>query len=192
MAEEENIARELHGHLTQMLRTALSGGLQMTEQRARRRQHEAEAERRIAAETARQLEERKRAEREANAFLAQQSIIREEAERAGHAGRAVGTAVETAVETRGRRHFQYPSTRPWHKHARTRPSRHRQGVSPAGTGRIEANSRSRTLGSYPLCPIALYPDTGAAVLAYPGDRLVWQSQGCLRVALANYAGRRPT
>ena len=98
MAEEENIAQELHGNLTQMLRTALSGGLQMTEQRARQRQHEAEAERRIATETARQLEERTRAEREANAFLAQQSIIRGEAERAGHAGRAVGTAVETAAE----------------------------------------------------------------------------------------------
>jgi hypothetical protein len=65
-----------------MLRTTLSGGLQMTEQRARRRQNEAEAERRMAAEAARQLEERKRAEREANALLAQQSITRHGEERA--------------------------------------------------------------------------------------------------------------
>jgi hypothetical protein len=89
MAEEENITQELHGHLTQMLRTTLSGGLQMTEQRARRRQNEAEAERRIAAEAARQLEERKRAEREANALLAQQSIIRQGEERAAFAHEAI-------------------------------------------------------------------------------------------------------
>ena len=31
MADDENIAQELHGHLTQMLRTSLSGGLQMSE-----------------------------------------------------------------------------------------------------------------------------------------------------------------
>ena len=79
MAEEENIAQELHGHLTQMLRTSLSGGLQMSEQRARRRQHEAEKPNgALATEAARQLEERKRAEREASALLAQQRITRQE------------------------------------------------------------------------------------------------------------------
>ena len=93
MAEEENITQELHGHLTQMLRTTLSGGLQMTEQRARRRQNEAEAERRMAAEAARQLEERKRAEREANALLAQQSITRQGEERASEARKAVDPEV---------------------------------------------------------------------------------------------------
>jgi hypothetical protein len=93
MAEEENITQELHGHLTQMLRTTLSGGLQMTEQRARRHQNEAEAERRIAAEAARQLEERKRAEREANALLAQQSITRQGEERASEARKAVDPEV---------------------------------------------------------------------------------------------------
>jgi hypothetical protein len=93
MAEEENITQELHGHLTQMLRTTLSGGLQMTEQRARRRQNEAEAERRMAAETARQLEERKRAEREVNALLAQQSITRQGEERAAFADEAIDPEV---------------------------------------------------------------------------------------------------
>jgi hypothetical protein len=93
MAEEENITQELHGHLTQMLRTTLSGGLQMTEQRARRRQNEAEAERRIAAEAARQLEERKRAEREANALLAQQSITRQGEERASEEHETIGSDV---------------------------------------------------------------------------------------------------
>ena len=87
MSEEENIAQELHGHLTQMLRTSMSGGLQMTEQRARRRQHEAETERRLATEAARQLDERKRAEREASALVAQQTITRQEEERAADARR---------------------------------------------------------------------------------------------------------
>jgi hypothetical protein len=87
MSEEENIAQELHGHLTQMLRTSMSGGLQMTEQRARRRQHEAETERRLATEAARQLDERKRAEREASALVAQQAITRQEQERAADARR---------------------------------------------------------------------------------------------------------
>jgi len=87
MSEEENIAQELHGHLTQMLRTSMSGGLQMTEQRARRRQHEAEGERRLATEAARQLDERKRAEREASALVAQQTITRQEQERAADARR---------------------------------------------------------------------------------------------------------
>jgi hypothetical protein len=87
MSEEENIAQELHGHLTQMLRTSMSGGLQMTEQRARRRQHEAETERRLATESARQLDERKRAEREASALVAQQTITRQEQERATDACR---------------------------------------------------------------------------------------------------------
>ena len=89
MSGEENIAQELHGHLTQMLRTSMSGGLQMTEQRARRRQHEAETERRLATEAARQLDERKRAEREASALVAQQSITRQEQERAADARRDV-------------------------------------------------------------------------------------------------------
>ena len=93
MAEEENITQELHGHLTQMLRTTLSGGLQMTEQQARRRQNEAEAERRIAAEAARQLEERKRAEREANALLAQQHITRQGEERASEERKAIDPEV---------------------------------------------------------------------------------------------------
>jgi len=60
MAEDENIVGELHGHFDQALRTALSGGLQITEQRARRRQNQAETERLLAVEAARQLEERKR------------------------------------------------------------------------------------------------------------------------------------
>src|SRR5664280_434894 len=93
MAEEENITQELHGHLTQMLRTTLSGGLQMTEQQARRHQNEAEAERRIAAEAARQLEERKRAEREANALLAQQRITRQGEERASEEHQAIDREV---------------------------------------------------------------------------------------------------
>jgi len=93
MAEEENITQDLHGHLTQMLRTTLSGGLQITEQRARRRQNEAEAERRIAAEAARQLEERKRAEREANALLAQQRITRQGEERTAFAHEAIDPEV---------------------------------------------------------------------------------------------------
>ena len=87
MSEEENIAQELHGHLTQMLRTSMSGGLQMTEQRARRRQHEAETERRLVTEAARQLDERKRAEREASALVAQQTITRQEQERSADARR---------------------------------------------------------------------------------------------------------
>jgi hypothetical protein len=87
MSGEENIAQELHGHLTQMLRTSMSGGLQMTEQRARRRQHEAETERRLATEAARQLDERKRAEREASALVAQQTITRQEQERSADARR---------------------------------------------------------------------------------------------------------
>lgn len=91
MAEEENIAGELHGHLTQMLRTAMSGGLQVTEQRARRLQQEAEAERRAAMENARQLDERKRAELEMNVLLAQQRRDRQDTER----------AVDRAVETNG-------------------------------------------------------------------------------------------
>ena len=87
MAEEENIAQELHGHLDPDAAHLASGGLQMTEQRARRHQHEAEAERRLAAEAARQLEERKRAERELHALVAQQAITRQEAEREVEAGR---------------------------------------------------------------------------------------------------------
>src|SRR5664280_2516388 len=87
MSEQENIAQELHGHLTQMLRTSMSGGLQLTEQRARRRQHEAETERRLATEAARQLDERKRAECEASALVAQQTITRQEQERAADARR---------------------------------------------------------------------------------------------------------
>jgi hypothetical protein len=89
MSEEESIAQELHGHLTQMLRTSMSGGLQMIEQRARRHQHEAETERRLATEAARQLDERKRAEREASALVAQQTITRQEQERAADARRDV-------------------------------------------------------------------------------------------------------
>jgi hypothetical protein len=90
MSEQENIAQELHGHLTQMLRTSMSGGLQLTEQRARRRQHEAETERRLATEAARQLDERKRAECEASALVAQQTITRQEQERAADARRNAG------------------------------------------------------------------------------------------------------
>src|ERR1035441_8695047 len=78
IAEEENIAGELHGHLTQMLRTAMSGGLQVTEQRDRRLQQEAEAERRAVMENARQLDERKRAELEMNVLLAQQRRDRQD------------------------------------------------------------------------------------------------------------------
>jgi hypothetical protein len=93
VAEEENVAQELHGHLNQMLRTTMSAGLQMTEQRARRHQHEAEAERRIAADTARQLEERKRAEREANVLVAEQSMARQEEDRAAEARQAADKAI---------------------------------------------------------------------------------------------------
>ncbi|MGP0109721.1 MAG: hypothetical protein ACLPR9_12835 [Acidimicrobiales bacterium] len=93
MSEQENIAQELHGHLTQMLRTSMSGGLQMTEQRARRRQHEAETERRLATESARQLDERKRAESEASALVAQQTITRQEQERAADARRDADAGV---------------------------------------------------------------------------------------------------
>jgi hypothetical protein len=98
MAEEENIVGELHGHFDQALRTALSGGLQITEQRARRRQNEAEAERLLAVEVARQLEERKRAEVQANALLVQQRIALEESERTR---RTADSAAERAVETPG-------------------------------------------------------------------------------------------
>jgi hypothetical protein len=96
MSEEESIAQELHGHLTQMLRTSMSGGLQMTEQRARRRQHEAETERRLATEAARQLDERKRAEREASALVAQQTTTRQEQERAADARRDVDAGTRDA------------------------------------------------------------------------------------------------
>jgi hypothetical protein len=100
MAEEENIAGELHGHFDQALRTALSGGLQIAEQRARRRQHEAEAERFLTKNVARQLEERKRAEIEANALLVQQRIAVQETERAEQSRRTVeaGRSPETAGE----------------------------------------------------------------------------------------------
>jgi|ERR1035441_1781364 hypothetical protein len=98
MSEEENIAQELHGHLTQMLRTSMSGGLQVIEQRARRRQHDAETERRLATEAARQLEERKRAEREASALVAQQSITRQEQERAADTRRDVDANGRATVE----------------------------------------------------------------------------------------------
>ena len=105
MSGEENIAQELHGHLTQMLRTSMSGGLQMIEQRARRRQQEAETERRLATEAARQLDERKRAEREASALVAQQTITRQEQERAGDARRdadaGTGDADRATVENGG-------------------------------------------------------------------------------------------
>ena len=101
MAEEENIVGELHGHFDQALRTALSGGLQITEQRARRRQNEAEAERLLAVEAARQLEERKRAEVQANALLVQQRITAEEAERAEQTRRTADEAAERAMETSG-------------------------------------------------------------------------------------------
>src|ERR1700677_3092795 len=101
MAEEENIIGELHGHFDQTLRTALSGGLQITEQRARRRQHEAEAERLLAVEAARQLEERKRAEVQANALLVQQRIGLEEAKRAEQSRRTADDIVERAVEAAG-------------------------------------------------------------------------------------------
>jgi hypothetical protein len=105
MSEEENIAQELHGHLTQMLRTSMSGGLQMIEQRARRRQQEAETERRLATEAARQLDERKRAEREASALVAQQATTRQEQERAGDARRdadaGTGDADRATVENGG-------------------------------------------------------------------------------------------
>jgi hypothetical protein len=101
MSEEENIAQELHGLLTQMLRTSMSGGLQMTEQRARRRQHEAETERRLATEAARQLDERKRAEREASALVAQQTITCQERERADDARRDIDAGDRAAVENVG-------------------------------------------------------------------------------------------
>jgi hypothetical protein len=101
MADEENIIGELHGHFDQTLRTALSGGLQITEQRARRRQHEAEAERLLAVEAARQLEERKRAEVQANALLVQQRMALEEAERAEQSRRTADEVGERAVEASG-------------------------------------------------------------------------------------------
>lgn len=98
MSEEENIAQELHGHLTQMLRTSMSGGLQMTEQRARRRQHDAEAERRTLTDAARQLEERKRIAGEASALLAHQTLAGQEQERAADARREADAADRFAAE----------------------------------------------------------------------------------------------
>lgn len=99
MAEEENVVGELHGHFDQALRTALSGGLQITEHRARRRQQEAEAERLSAKDVARQLEARKRAEIEANALVVQQRIAADEAERAERS--AVGEETERNAERVG-------------------------------------------------------------------------------------------
>jgi hypothetical protein len=96
MPEEENIVRERHGHIDQTLRTALSAGLQLTEQRARRHQQAAETERQLALEAARQLKERTRAEREANALLIQQSIGAEEVVRAADARKSAESATETA------------------------------------------------------------------------------------------------
>src|ERR1019366_4617748 len=98
MSEEENIAQELHGHLTQMLRTSMSGGLQVIEQRARHRQHDAEAERRTLSDAARQLEERKRVAGEASALLAQQTFAGQERERAADSRREADTADRFAVE----------------------------------------------------------------------------------------------
>lgn len=108
MSEEENIIGELHGHLTQMVRTAMSGGLQISEQRARRLQQEAEAERLAATESARQLEERKRAEAEMNVLLAQQRRDRQDRERAVEPERTV--EAERAVEGEGGRTMQGPPT----------------------------------------------------------------------------------
>lgn len=108
MSEEENIIGELHGHLTQMVRTAMSGGLQITEQRARRLQQEAEAERQVAIESARQLEERKRAEAEMNVLLAQQRCDRQDRERAVEPERTV--EAERAVEGEHGRTMQGPPT----------------------------------------------------------------------------------
>ena len=89
MSEEENIAAELHEHLTHSLRTALAGGLQIVDQRARNRHAEAEIERQQATEVARQLEERKRAEREMNALRAQQILVSQEQDRADQAHQAL-------------------------------------------------------------------------------------------------------
>jgi len=110
MAEEENIVGELHGHFDQALRTALSGGLQITEQRARRRQHEAEAERLLAVEAARQLEERKRAEIQANALLVQQRMAAEEAERAEQTRRTADETAERAMESPGENATEHAPT----------------------------------------------------------------------------------
>jgi hypothetical protein len=96
MAEEENIVAELHGHFDQMVRSTLAGGLGLAEQRARRRQSEAEAERAMAAEAARQLEERKRAEREGTALLAQLSMASREEERPTHADQSIDNEVEAS------------------------------------------------------------------------------------------------
>lgn len=96
MSEDENIAQELGGHLTQVLRTSLAGGLQLTEQRARRAQHDAETERRRATDAARQLEDRKRAERESNALLAQQAMVRQEQERADQTRQAAAEVLDAA------------------------------------------------------------------------------------------------
>ena len=115
VAEDENIVGELNGHFDQALRTALSGGLQVSEQRARRRQHEAEAERILAKDVARQLEERRRAEIEANALLVQQRIATEETERAEQLRRTVDEAIKGTEGTASESETQsassaYPST----------------------------------------------------------------------------------
>ena len=96
MAEEENIVAELHGHFDQMVRSTLAGGLGLAEQRARRRQSEAEAERAMAAEAARQLQARKRAEREAMALAAQLSITQRAEERSADDDRAIGEDLEVS------------------------------------------------------------------------------------------------
>jgi len=96
MAEEENIVAELHGHFDQMVRSTLAGGLGLAEQRARRRQSEAEAERTMAAEAARQLQARKRAEREAMALAAQLSITQRAEERSADDDRAIGEDLEVS------------------------------------------------------------------------------------------------
>lgn len=96
MAEEENIVAELHGHFDQMVRSTLAGGLGLAEQRARRRQSEAEADRAMAAEAARQLEERKRAEREAMALAAQLSITQRAEERSADDDQAIREELEVS------------------------------------------------------------------------------------------------
>jgi septum formation inhibitor MinC len=112
MAEDENVAGELHGHFDQALRTALSGGLQITEQRARRRQHDAEAERHLAQDVAAQLAVRKRAE--ATALLVQQRLAAEEAERTEQSRRAVEEGTQrnqtAGADTTQRAPTAYPCT----------------------------------------------------------------------------------
>ena len=101
MAEEENIVGELHGHFDQALRTALSGGLQITEQRARRRQNEAEAERLMRSKRPVNSKSANGPKSRPMRCSSNNALPLEEAERAERTRRTADAAAERAVETPG-------------------------------------------------------------------------------------------